>query len=1067
MSDAPEPATNLLLGQALQRISREVRRVGQAGFLPALLEHLAETLGVECTFVARHLEDRPGWAGTIGSWRRSLAGLEPTVEYPLQGTPCAAVAHGETVCISEGLCARFPEDTYLEVGGYEAYAAVPMMDGQGRWIGHLGLLHTAPLPDCEPLVAVLEVLAPLAALEVARQGTITRLEAQDRRFAAFLENAPFGAFFYERRPSGRVEIAGVNPASRRYAVVDTDALVGSTCLEAFPYLEGGPIPGMIEQAAAGGGPFFTPSYRVFAEGRAWVFELHTFSIGPARAAILFYDLSAREQAEGALRESEQRLQLVLEHAPFGADFWALGEDGVLRFEGTNAAGDRILGVDRTAMIGQPMDVVLPGLAGTPAMELYHAVTRGERGPYHEPRYPYEAAGITGVFEVHAFRIGPGRMVGLYRDVTAQVRAEEAERAAARLEATATLAGGIAHDVNNLMSAILGHVALLSREPAEARSERLEQVALAAKGATALAQQLLSYARGGKYDVRPTDVNAVVGEVLKRLRGSLPAGVRLSPRLADDLQRIEADRSQLRQMVRALVINAVEASVAVGSTAPLEVTVETQPTYLTPEQAAALQLEPGEYVVFKVCDQGLGMAEGVVSRVFEPYFSTKGAGRGMGLAAVYGVVKNHGGAVRVESTPGVGTTFEVLLPVRESRGTFSAKELTGAVEVDGSDPGVPEHLSRLALEVAHDLNNLLAVAFNALHEREHEDVALRQALLGCRELAYRLLTLGGLGQERVLVSPNAVAEAAAQLIRPLLPPRARLRLELAPDLPPLSAVRARLENALLNLCLNSRDALPPGGGEIVIATERRPGDERVSLRVSDTGCGMSPEIQARLTEPFFSTKSARQGLGLGLPLVDEVVRDHGGELQIRSRMGEGTEITLLLPVAEARAAEPAASVASPAPPIAGRVLVVDDQEHVSRSTARMLELEGYTVAVARTGEEALRQVEEADPPFAVIVLDLVLPGMGGAEVLEAVRALRPDQPVVICSGFGRESEVRQLLQRGAVFLPKPFLYDDLMAKVRAAIEATRGEEPARASDPNRDDETKQMRHPSGRTKRPEA
>src|SRR5690606_28958698 len=143
-------------------------------------------------------------------------------------------------------------------------------------------------------------------------------------------------------------------------------------------------------------------------------------------------------------------------------------------------------------------------------------------------------------------------------------------------------------------------------------------------------------------------------------------------------------------------------------------------------------------------------------------------------------------------------------------------------------------------------------------------------------------------------------------------------------------------------------------------------------------------------------------GLGLPLVDEVVRDHGGELQVRSREGEGTEITLLLPPAGARAApasEPTAAAPSPPSPSAGRVLVVDDQEHVSRSTARMLELEGYTVAIARTGEEALQQVEEADPPFSVLVLDLVLPGMGGAEVLEAVRALRPNQPVVICSGFG--------------------------------------------------------------------
>ena len=259
-----------------------------------------------------------------------------------------------------------------------------------------------------------------------------------------------------------------------------------------------------------------------------------------------------------------------------------------------------------------------------------------------------------------------------RDITERVRAEEAMLEASRLEATATLAGGIAHDFNNLMTGVLGNAELLEMELTGAAGvsghpnpvDMLGVISESARKASRLAQQLLAYAQGGKYQPRAMNLNGIVGEVVRLWREemTLPAGVQIVCRADPSLRDVEADATQMSEVVLNLLTNAVEAVENGGS-----ITVTTR--NIDVGAVAIADLDPGPYVCLSVRDTGRGMSARVRDRAFEPFFTTKFQGRGMGLAAAYGIVRNHGGQILVRSEEGQGATFEVYLPaLRADAGT---------------------------------------------------------------------------------------------------------------------------------------------------------------------------------------------------------------------------------------------------------------------------------------------------------------------------------------------------------------------------------------------------------------
>ena len=268
----------------------------------------------------------------------------------------------------------------------------------------------------------------------------------------------------------------------------------------------------------------------------------------------------------------------------------------------------------------------------------------------------------------------GQVVGasaIARDITDRRRAEEQQRRleeqlqqGQKLESLGVLAGGIAHDFNNLLVGILGNAELvLDGMPTDARErESIERIRRSANRAADLTKQMLAYSGKGRFVVEPLDLSARVREMSELLNTSMSKSVRLHKELAEDLPRIEADAAQMSQVIMNLITNASEAIGDGGGTVSLRTGVmEVDAGYLAGARVGA-DAPGGQYVYIEVCDSGCGMDEETAARIFEPFFTTKFTGRGLGLAAVLGIVRGHHGAIKVESSPGQGTAIRVMFPV---------------------------------------------------------------------------------------------------------------------------------------------------------------------------------------------------------------------------------------------------------------------------------------------------------------------------------------------------------------------------------------------------------------------
>ena len=253
-----------------------------------------------------------------------------------------------------------------------------------------------------------------------------------------------------------------------------------------------------------------------------------------------------------------------------------------------------------------------------------------------------------------------------------------------MEAIGTLASGIAHDFNNILQIISGYIQLMKARPeAPAGSGKyLDDIEPAVDRAIELVRQLLTFSRKGDQRTRPIDLNAEVTQTLKILERTIPKMVTITTRLADDLYTINADASQMDQVLMNLASNAVDAMSSHG-----ELTVETENAKLDAEYCRAnLGVEPGEYVLLRLSDNGRGMDQGTLAHIFEPFFTTKGVGEGtgLGLSTVYGIVKGHGGHIRCESEPGTGTVFSIYLPALGDVAPGNGLEAGDQVEMPQGD-----------------------------------------------------------------------------------------------------------------------------------------------------------------------------------------------------------------------------------------------------------------------------------------------------------------------------------------------------------------------------------------------
>ena len=415
----------------------------------------------------------------------------------------------------------------------------------------------------------------------------------------------------------------------------------------------------------------------------------------------------------------------------------------------------------------------------------------------------------------------------------------------------------------------------------------------------------------------------------------------------------------------------------------------------------------------------------------------------------------GGAVTFDSiyTRKDGSTFPVEVRIRmfTSRGRpvglALVRDVTArrALEEQLQQAQKMEAIGRLAGGVAHDFNNLLTV-INGYAEglladlpagAAREDVAvIRDAGNRAAALTAQLLAFS----RRTIIAPRpinltAMVARLARMFERVLGERVTLVTDLAAGLPTVMADGGQLEQVLLNLVVNAKDAMS-AGGTLTIATSERASTllgRQVCLVVEDTGEGMPEDVRARVFEPFFTTKPQGQGSGLGLATVYGIVRQAGGYVQVESRVGHGSRFTVSLPASDA--VEVAVTRAG-ATQVDGAevVLVVEDEESVRRLIVRGLEQHGYRVLAAADGAAALKLEAAHATPIDLLITDVLMPGMTGRELADAVKQRRPTIQVLFISGYTDDEVLRHGVVIGKdAFFHKPFTPLGLLTKVRDVLD----------------------------------
>jgi len=394
--------------------------------------------------------------------------------------------------------------------------------------------------------------------------------------------------------------------------------------------------------------------------------VRSFQGEPLYFILQIQDVTERKRAENDLRESEEHFRLLVEGAK---DYALFMLDAEGRVESWNAGAERLKGYATEEIIGQHFSRFYPAeevASDMPQMELNIAASKGQ---YEEEGWRIRKNGsrFLANIVIAALRDENKALYGfsvLTRDVTDSKQLEDQLRQSQKMEAIGQLAGGVAHDFNNLLTTILLNTQLgLARlKPEEPLHRRLKEIEKSSERAASLTRQLLAFSRRQTLERKSINLDVTIADIMKMVRRIIGEDIEVSVQTSTNLPTVFADPTQVEQVVMNLALNARDAMPDGG-----KLVISTQRTTLKEEYLRThAYARPGEYVLVTVTDTGTGIDAETSRRIFEPFFTTKeiGSGTGLGLAMVYGIVKQHNGLIEVKGEVGVGTTFEIFLPVED-------------------------------------------------------------------------------------------------------------------------------------------------------------------------------------------------------------------------------------------------------------------------------------------------------------------------------------------------------------------------------------------------------------------
>jgi two-component system cell cycle sensor histidine kinase/response regulator CckA len=467
------------------------------------------------------------------------------------------------------------------------------------------------------------------------------------------------------------------------------------------------------------------------------------------------DITERKRAAATAEEGKRTLDALLAHVPEGiaiAD--ATGRVRAISRVGLDLAGAADAGsVTFRLRSGE-------GVAAQESLPLARALA-GEIVTVEEWSMELPGGGTIPILCGAApIRDSAGRIDGalfVWRDISQRKEMEEKLRETAKLESLGVLAGGIAHDFNNLLTGVLGNATLLQdMVAADAAAVRCARsIATSAEHASRLTQQMLAYSGRGRFVIEPIDLSAYIGELVPLLQASISKSVELRFQLDGNLPLVEADSAQLQQLVMNLIVNAAEACAPDRGTVDIKTCVQEIDAAYLQSMRADDGVGPGRFVMLEVKDSGRGMDAATQARIFEPFFTTKFTGRGLGLAAVQGIVRGHRGMIRVTSAPGAGATFRVLMPASAKTQPDSKRPVDvspvpaasgGILLVD--DEETVRSVARTALERLGYRVTLAASGKEAVERLQEEGAGIRLMILD--------MTMPGMSPEEIITRVRALS-----------------------------------------------------------------------------------------------------------------------------------------------------------------------------------------------------------------------------------------------------------------------------------------------------------------------
>ncbi len=810
-----------------------------------------------------------------------------------------------------------------------------------------------------------------------------------------------------------------------------------------PLIAGGKVIGVLVVQSYGTGPRHT-------EADLGILQFVSTQVGMA---------VMRRRAEQAVADGRHQLQSILDAAPFGAHYYELRPDGSLVFTGANRSADRLLGVDHSQYVGKTIEENFPALTLTEIPASYRR-TAAEGVPFDVDQVDYDENAVRGAFEVHAIQTAPNHMAAFFRDITERKRAEVA------LQRERDLVASI------METSPVGIVLM----------DRTGRISFANQRATRILGLTKNEITARVYDAPEWRITAYDG-------GPFPA---------DDLPfaKVMTTRRPVFDIGHAVewpdgrrVLLAVSGAPILDPAGVVEAVVATIED-VTESMRLEQELRRSEQQYRTLVDGARDVIfalsrDGVLTTLNPAFEEVTGFSRKEWLGRPFvGLLHPEDGPKALaltEGGPEEGARQDAQLRVRTRTGDYRIGEFhTNPLRIGDEVVGIlgvvrditervhleeqvrhsqkMESIGRLAGGVAHDFNNLLTVmlGFTAQakeglsnHDPARADLAeVEEAGAKAASLTRQLLAFA----RRQVTEPrsldlNAVTLGMDKMLRRLIGEDVQLITRLGDGLWTVSADLGQIEQVIVNLAVNARDAMPRGGtltietGNVTLDKDTTthdadvPAGQYVMLAVGDSGHGMTPDVQEHIFEPFFTTKEKGRGTGLGLATCYGIVKQAGGWIWVYSEPDRGTNFKIYLPRIEADAESITPSAL--AEPVVGneRILLVEDDESVRKVAVRALRQRGYDVIEASNGQDAIGIVDRMTEPFDLLLTDVVMPIMGGQELAERLLASNPGLKVLFTSGYTEDGIVHQgVLDRNIAFLAKPYDLVALARKVRSTLDS---------------------------------